>query len=57
VYIVLNGRLRAVQKNETGKKTLGDEYGRGEFVGLVYSVCVSLIFQPIALSFHIEIFF
>ena len=38
VYIVLNGRLRAVQKNEAGKKTLGDEYGRGEFVGLVSTV-------------------
>uniref|UniRef100_A0A7M5WZ26 lysophospholipase n=1 Tax=Clytia hemisphaerica TaxID=252671 RepID=A0A7M5WZ26_9CNID len=36
VYIVLNGRLRAVQMQvETGKKTLGDEFGRGEFVGLV----------------------
>lgn len=35
VYIILNGRLRSVYVTEDGKKQLGDEYGRGEFVGLV----------------------
>ena len=34
VYIILNGRLRSVYVTEDGKKQLGDEYGRGEFVGL-----------------------
>lgn len=35
VYIILNGRLRSVYVTEDGKKQLGDEYGKGEFVGLV----------------------
>eukprot|EP00112_Aurelia_sp_Birch-Aquarium-sp1_P004396 Seg1497.1 transcript_id=Seg1497.1/GoldUCD/mRNA.D3Y31 product="Patatin-like phospholipase domain-containing protein 7" protein_id=Seg1497.1/GoldUCD/D3Y31 len=35
VYIILNGRLRSVYVTQDGKKQLGDEYGRGEFVGLV----------------------
>ena len=35
MYIVLNGRLRSVRALESGKKEIGDEYGRGEFVGLV----------------------
>ncbi|XP_019852919.1 PREDICTED: patatin-like phospholipase domain-containing protein 7 isoform X2 [Amphimedon queenslandica] len=34
-YIILNGRLRSVVKNEDGKKELADEYGRGETVGVV----------------------
>lgn len=35
IYVVLNGRLRAVRTHESGKKEIGAEYGRGEFVGLV----------------------
>ena len=51
VYIVLNGRLRAVQKEqETGKKTLGDEYGRGEFVGLV-SICIKIVWIYVKVSY------
>ena len=40
VYIILNGRLRSVYVTEDGKKQLGDEYGKGEFVGLA-SRCFS----------------
>jgi lysophospholipid hydrolase len=36
-YIILNGRLRSVVKNNDGKKELVDEYGRGETVGVVSS--------------------
>eukprot|EP00794_Sanderia_malayensis_P015962 gene15962-17568_t len=35
IFIVLNGRLRAVHTSEDGKKELAEEYGRGEVVGLV----------------------
>lgn len=34
-YIVLNGRLRSVVQLPSGKKDLVEEYGRGDFVGLV----------------------
>ncbi|XP_047134405.1 patatin-like phospholipase domain-containing protein 7 isoform X1 [Hydra vulgaris] len=35
LYIVLNGRLRAVRAHRNGQKEIVHEYGRGEFVGLV----------------------
>lgn len=35
LYIILNGRLRSVVTQQTGKKELVGEYGRGELVGLV----------------------
>lgn len=35
VYIVLNGRLRAICHLASGKKELAGEHGRGELVGLV----------------------
>lgn len=36
IYIVLNGRLRAVKQHMTSnKKEIMGEYGRGEFTGLV----------------------
>ena len=35
LYIVLNGRLRAVRTHSNGQKEIVHEYGRGEFVGLV----------------------
>jgi len=34
-YIVLQGRLRSVVKNNDGKKEMVDEFGRGEAVGVV----------------------
>ncbi|KAI5307561.1 phosphatidylcholine and lysophosphatidylcholine phospholipase, partial [Ascosphaera atra] len=33
IYIVLNGRLRAVQEDKKGKLTITGEYGQGESVG------------------------
>ena len=35
VYIILNGRLRSVVQQPSGKKELVGEYGRGELVGIV----------------------
>ena len=36
IYIVLNGRLRAVKQHmASNKKEIMGEYGRGEFTGLV----------------------
>ena len=49
VYIILNGRLRSVYVTEDGKKQLGDEYGKGEFVGLVSKFCR---FNHLFMSFH-----
>ena len=34
-YIVLQGRLRSVVRNNDGKKEMVDEFGRGEAVGVV----------------------
>ena len=53
LYIVLNGRLRAVQQEEgTGKKTLGDETGRGEFVGLVSFDIILNYYFPFPEFYH-----
>ena len=39
IYIVLNGRLRAVKQHMTSnKKEIMGEYGRGEFTGLVCDI-------------------
>ena len=35
IYIILNGRLRSVITQLSGKKELVGEYGRGELVGIV----------------------
>ena len=38
-YIILNGRVRSVVKRSDGKKQLVDEFGRGETIGVVRTVC------------------
>eukprot|EP00795_Rhopilema_esculentum_P010763 gene10763-19552_t len=52
VYIILNGRLRSVYVTQDGKKQLGDEYGRGEFVGLLllYSNKVEVLTESARVS-------
>lgn len=39
LYVLLSGRLRSVYKHSTNEKHMVGEYGRGDLVGLVSSVC------------------
>uniref|UniRef100_A0A670ZE79 lysophospholipase n=1 Tax=Pseudonaja textilis TaxID=8673 RepID=A0A670ZE79_PSETE len=47
-YIVLNGRLRSVIRQDDGKKHLTGEYGRGDLIGVVEA----LTHQPRATTVH-----
>ncbi|ELU16432.1 hypothetical protein CAPTEDRAFT_138805 [Capitella teleta] len=41
IYIILNGRLRSVITQTSGKKELVGEYGRGELVGIVETLTMT----------------
>lgn len=43
-FIVLSGRLRSVITHPNGKKELVGEYGKGDLVGVVCIVFVSVIY-------------